>query len=131
MGRCSGCGAKINSTIGACEDCIRVCGGEPKSLCYPKEMADRFNEGKLKWSLVDFPSLEPLVKVLESGAKKYSAHNWKKGLDNNEVMESLLRHSFAILNGEIKDSESGESHIGHIMANAMFLSYQQRGENES
>jgi len=31
MGRCSGCGAKINSTIGACEDCIRVCGGEPKN----------------------------------------------------------------------------------------------------
>lgn len=37
--------------------------------------ADRFNSGKLKWSLVDFDSLAGMVKVLEFGAKKYDAHN--------------------------------------------------------
>jgi len=32
----------------------------------------RFNEGKLKWSLVHFKSLEPLIQVLMFGASKYT-----------------------------------------------------------
>jgi len=88
-----------------------------------KTTGDRFNAGKLKWSLVDFESLEPMVQVLEYGAKKYSAHNWKRGLKTTEVCESLLRHLFAYLNGEDVDAESNCSHIGHIQCNAMFLAY--------
>ena len=84
---------------------------------------DRFNQGKLKWSLVDFESLEDMVEVLEYGAKKYSAHNWKRGLKTTEVCESLMRHLFAYLNGEDNDPESGCSHVGHIQCNAMFLAY--------
>lgn len=85
--------------------------------------AKRFNKGKPKWSFVDFESLEPLVKVLEYGAKKYSKNNWKKGTTTEETCESLLRHTFAFLSGEDNDKESGLSHIGHIQANAMFLAY--------
>lgn len=87
------------------------------------EKGDRFNEGKLQWSLVDFKSLEPMVRVLEFGAKKYSAENWKKGLYTKEIIESLLRHIFSILEGEDIDPESGEEHIGHVLCNAMFLSW--------
>jgi len=83
----------------------------------------RYNETKPKWSLVDFESLIPMVRVLEYGAKKYNAFNWKKGLPYTETIESMLRHIYAFLNGEDLDPESGLSHIGHIMCNAMFLSY--------
>ena len=83
----------------------------------------RHNTGKLKWSLVDYKSLEPLVKVLEFGMEKYSADNWKRGLMTREVIESLLRHTYALLENEDNDSESGLPHVGHILANAMFLSY--------
>lgn len=83
----------------------------------------RYNTNKLKWSLVDFKSLEPMVKVLEFGATKYAKDNWKKGMPVSEVMESLLRHCFAMLAGEEIDPESGEQHIGHIQCNAMFISY--------
>ena len=95
----------------------------------------RYNEGKRKWSLVDFKSLEPMVEVLEYGADKYTvlddegnvvssgANNWKKGMPVSEVMESLMRHTFSLLRGEINDPESGKPHIGHIMCNAMFISY--------
>jgi hypothetical protein len=49
--------------------------------------------------------------------------NWQKGLKTTEICESLLRHTFAYLNGEDNDKESGISHIGHIQCNAMFLAY--------
>jgi hypothetical protein len=83
----------------------------------------RYNQGKLQWSLVDFKSLEGLVQVLEMGAKKYDKHNWKKGMPITQVSESLMRHLFAFLNGENTDSESGLSHISHVLCNAMFIEY--------
>ena len=87
------------------------------------ERALRYNKGKLKWSLVDWKYLEPMVRVLEMGAEKYAPYNWKKGMPITEVSESLLRHMFSFLNGEDIDSESKVNHLGHVMVNAMFLLY--------
>jgi hypothetical protein len=83
----------------------------------------RFNNGKLRWSLVHFKSLEPMVRVLEFGAAKYDDHNWKKGLPSKEILESMQRHLAALIDGETHDKESGLSHIGHIQCNAMFYSF--------
>ena len=91
---------------------------------------ERFNDGKLKWSLVDFNAFAPMVRVLEFGAEKYASHNWKKGLPTTEVCESMLRHTYAYLEGEDIDKESGLSHIGHIQCNAMFLSRMAYGEHD-
>ena len=85
--------------------------------------ADRFNEGKMAWELVDFESLEPLVEVLMFGATKYSKDNWKKGQAITELLGSLFRHIIAFQNGEDLDEESGKSHIGHAMCNLMFIQY--------
>lgn len=95
-----------------------------------KEQALRYNNGKRKWSLVDFESLEPMVEVLEFGAKKYSKDNWKKGMPMSEVVESLLRHVYALLRGEMIDTESLLRHIGHIQCNALFLSYIEKHKPE-
>ena len=84
---------------------------------------DRFNEGKLKWNLVSWSALAPMVRVLMFGAEKYDDHNWKGGLKYTEVCESLLRHVHAFIEGEDDDKESRISHVGHILCNAMFLSY--------
>ena len=84
---------------------------------------DRLNAGKLKWSLVSWKALEPMVRVLAFGASKYDDHNWKKGLKYTEVCESLQRHLNAFIDGENNDPESKLSHVGHILCNAMFLSY--------
>jgi len=85
--------------------------------------ADRYNDGKARWGLVHWKSLIPLVQVLEFGAKKYSEWNWSKGLDRKEILESMMRHLTALMDGEEFDSESKLHHIGHIMCNAMFYSY--------
>jgi len=86
----------------------------------------RYNGGKLRWSLVDFDALEDMVKVLDFGAKKYADNNWKKGLKTPEIFESMMRHMTAYMRGEDIDPESGLPHTGHILCNAMFLSYMQR-----
>lgn len=87
------------------------------------EQADRFNSGKPQWSIIDFESLEPMVRVLEYGTKKYSRNNWKKGLPVTEIIDSLMRHTISLLNGEDNDQESGLPHVGHMFCNVMFLSY--------
>jgi hypothetical protein len=83
----------------------------------------RYNEEKPKWSLVHYKSLEPMVRVLEMGAKKYSPDNWKIGLNRSEILESTMRHLTALMDGELLDKESGISHMAHIQCNAMFYNY--------
>jgi Domain of unknown function (DUF5664) len=89
----------------------------------------RFNEGKLRWDLVDLDDLETMVRVLEYGAKKYTDHNWKKGgpsLTKDEILNSLQRHVNAMRRGERLDPESGLPHIAHILCNAMFQAHFER-----
>ena len=88
-----------------------------------KLLGDRFNEGKPQWSLIDFKSIEPMVRVLEYGKEKYGLGNWQLGLDKTQICESLLGHVFSYLNGELIDKESGVKHTGHMLANAMMLEY--------
>ena len=83
----------------------------------------RYNTNKPQWSLVDFKSLESMVKVLEYGKLKYSEGNWKKGLKTTEIVESTLRHLFAYLDGENIDKESSLPHVAHAQCNLMFLQY--------
>jgi len=84
------------------------------------EKSIRHNTGKPKWSLLDYESLEPLVRVMEFGEKKYSRDNWKKGLDLQEILDSAYRHLNSLNSGEVHDKETGLMHAGHIMANMMF-----------
>lgn len=88
-----------------------------------KKQGERENEGKLKWSLVSWSALAPMVRVLMFGASKYDDHNWKRGLKYTEVLESMQRHMNSFIEGQDNDKESKLSHVGHILCNAMFLSY--------
>lgn len=99
------------------------------------EKALRYNDGKLQWGLVHYKSLEPMVRVLEFGAKKYAPNNWMKSMDTRKILESMQRHLAALMDGELNDPESGISHMGHIQSNAMFYNYHieklKSNENES
>jgi hypothetical protein len=81
----------------------------------------RYDSDKLDWSLVPMEHLEGMVRVLEFGAKKYAAHNWRKGLKYSRVTNSLQRHINAFQRGEDIDQESGIEHVHHILCNALFL----------
>lgn len=85
--------------------------------------AIRYNEGKREWGLVHFKSIEPMVEVLEKGAKKYAANNWMGGFDRTKLLESAMRHLTALIDGEDNDPDFGGSHIGNLMCNCMFFSF--------
>lgn len=85
--------------------------------------ADRNNEGKPKMSLIGLKALEPLARVLEFGANKYSKDNWRNGHVESEVIDSLLRHIVDLQEGKSIDSDSKLPIVGHIQANAMFLGH--------
>jgi len=94
------------------------------------EKALRYNEGKLDWTLVDWKSLEPLVKVVTYGWKKYTTpeasgrDNWKNPCeDPMQHIQSAFRHLMAISGGEMIDPESNELHAGHVCANMMMFIY--------
>ena len=88
------------------------------------EEAIRLNAGKKNWSLLHYPSIEPLISVLEFGALKYAPNNWKKGQPIENLNNSIQRHLACIMEGEDLDMESNEYHYAHIMANCMFAIYQ-------
>ena len=88
-----------------------------------EDKALRYNEGKARWSLVHFPSLEPMVEVLEFWAKKYDEENWKKPMDKKQILNSMMRHLVRLMEEEELDSESWLPHVWHILANCMFYSY--------
>jgi hypothetical protein len=108
----------------------------PNNPTIPQETIDKINEqlkntpvksdaGKADWSLMPFEAIEEINKVLEFGAKKYAAHNWKlgDGFKYSRLLNSLLRHIFAYMRGEDTDPESGLSHLAHAGCNIVFLLY--------
>ncbi len=83
------------------------------------------DKGKTQWDLVDFSLLEGVPKVLEYGLEKYGKRDSWKGIEDpkERYRSAALRHMFAYMNGEEKDSESGLSHLQHVMCNIYFLQF--------
>ena len=86
------------------------------------QQGTKLDQGKLPLDLLDPIALEGLAAVLQFGATKYTAHNWRGGINYSRLLAALLRHTFAILRGERTDPESGLPHVDHIQCCAMFLS---------
>lgn len=81
----------------------------------------RYNDGKLRYDLVQGDAHRDMVEVLTIGAKKYDARNWENGMSWTTVIASMKRHIAAIERGEDYDPESGLLHAAHVQCNAHFL----------
>lgn len=82
----------------------------------------KYDTDKVPLDLLDPQALEGLAKVLQFGANKYAAHNWRGGIAYSRLTAAMLRHMFKILEGEYIDPESGLPHIDHAGCCWMFLS---------
>lgn len=64
--------------------------------------------------------------AMDKGAKKYARLNWKNGGPNSELnilLDSVLRHLKARLNGEVFDQESGNDHLANAACGLLFALY--------
>jgi len=81
----------------------------------------RYNQGKIRYDLVEPHAYQDFVEVLTDGAIKYSDDNWRKGFSWRSVLASLKRHIAAFEKGEDYDPETGRLHISHAACNVHFL----------
>lgn len=83
--------------------------------------AIKYDQEKNQLDLLSTPWLLGVGRVLTFGAKKYAAHNWRKGIQFSRLISAVLRHILAYASGEDLDPETGLSHLYHASCCLMFL----------
>lgn len=86
-----------------------------------KPKAQKFDDDKLRVDLVPKSLIEGTAKAMMFGMRKYSAHNWRKGLQWSRSYGALQRHLQAFWEGEDFDQESDLNHLYHAACNLAFL----------
>jgi hypothetical protein len=87
----------------------------------PTGSAIKYDDDKLPLHLLSTTALEQIAEVLQFGAQKYAAHNWRKGFVWSRPLSAAMRHLLAFNNGEDRDPESNLSHLAHAACCIMFL----------
>ena len=65
-------------------------------------------------------AVQSVIDVLEYGARKYSADNWKK-VEHARYLDAAFRHMMAYTSGEVNDTESDRHHLAHAMCCLLFM----------
>ena len=91
----------------------------------------KYDDGKLRWSLVPGGPMREVVKVLMHGAAKYDDHNWAK-VDNwrERYYNAARRHLDEWWEGESLDKESNLHHLAHAMCCLLFLMGKEEKDEE-
>ncbi len=79
------------------------------------------DHAKPRTDLLPPGALLEVSKVLGSGADRYGADNWRKGMAWRRLIGACLRHVFAFARGEDRDPETGLSHLAHAGCCVLFL----------
>ena len=62
------------------------------SETYPHGAMRESTPGRGRFDLLPFSSLARVALVLEAGAEKYAANNWRLGMPSARYLDSALRH---------------------------------------
>ena len=82
----------------------------------------KHDTGKDRFDLIDPDFERAIARVLTFGAKEYGDHNFKKVKDPyDRYYAALRRHLNDWRRGENTDPKTGESHLAHVICNALFL----------
>lgn len=84
---------------------------------------------KSPMSLVPGSAIIHLAEAFREGAKKYGAYNWRtKKVQAMIYLDAVLRHIYAVVDGEDIDPESGKHHLdGAIASIAIYLDAMETG----
>jgi hypothetical protein len=86
------------------------------------EQGAKYDADKLDWGLLPIGPIQQVIKVLQFGAKKYTAGGWMHVHDaRRRYKNAAARHIMAMLDGEWLDTDSGMPHAAHAACNCLFL----------
>lgn len=114
---CSTCGEKFE--IG--HICRVKFSQNNNTVSIPKVNAEKKDYDKPTMQLLPSAALLEISKVLDFGARKYSADNWRHGLSWSRLYGATLRHLFAHKDGQDLDEETKLSHLAHAGCCILFL----------
>lgn len=81
--------------------------------------------GKPRFSLLPLDAIMHVVAVMEFGAAKYGAGNWRKCEGQTRYFDAAMRHLVAwwtaTSDAEKRDGETGASHLAHAVCCLLFL----------
>lgn len=101
---------------------IRRVRQDDEAIRFDMSVGRKLDQNKPRFSLIPHTSLTQLMAVLEYGARKYEAHNWRQVSDGKtRYADAAMRHFLAWQAGETLDAESGLPHLAHALTNLMFL----------
>ena len=81
----------------------------------------KFDQDKIRMSLLPTRPLEDIAEVLTIGARKYDDNNWRKGFKWTRVYDSLQRHLSDWKKGINIDKETSKKHLAHAGCCLLFL----------
>lgn len=82
----------------------------------------KYDQEKLRPSLLPMESVIDVIKVLMFGSKKYADDNWKIVPDaHKRYKDASMRHLMAYFAGEKNDEETGLSHLSHCVCCLLFM----------
>jgi len=94
---------------------------EEQKMIPSKDRGLRYNNGKIRYDLLEPYAIKELAKVFTKGAEKYEDHNWEKGMNWSNMIASLKRHLSDWEMGIDLDLETGLPHLAHAAWNIMAL----------
>lgn len=95
-----------------------------------KAEGKKYDGGKPGMHLLPYFPLQEMARILDYGARKYDAHNWRRGIHYSRLIAATLRHLGQFTEGVDKDEESGLSHVAHAAVNLVFLLEMIRSRSE-
>lgn len=82
---------------------------------------------KPRMDLLPGGALMSVAKVLTMGAAKHGERSWMNYPEHSYIA-AIGRHYASVLDGEMIDKESGETHFAHIAASCLFLDTMIKGK---
>jgi len=80
----------------------------------------KFDTGKVRESLFPVDAYLAILDILEHGAQKYGADNWRECKDMDRYADAAARHRIAYRKGERIDGDSGLLTKAHEIASGIF-----------
>lgn len=90
----------------------------------------KHDEKKEQIHLIPVEFILGCAQALKMGAGKYGKWNYREGIEYTRLIDSLMRHTLAYLNGEELDPESGLPHTYHMAANVSMLEWMRANKPE-